>query len=261
MGWNGDWTLKYTGVDAKKFEAIAKIVIPNYLERFEFDASTGTLDCRRSLRWYSADKDIEKICSYLGEGDRIQVVIDGETKPLNEFGLSLSREELGEYYDQERYDEIEDENERQSYTKTKKGVEVQTPSVDQDRYKSDEFGMKDWFADSLNTRYQFEPFSNITDNYFGVVAPAVKGDKELTEIARQFLIETTNGVELHIDQEPENYYQIHKERIDKNREMYKQNQIAMDKFRSELADPKAFSKLVDEYVKDVTKEPVKNLDK
>ena len=78
-----------------KFETVAKMAIPNYKERFDFDKETGTIEPRRSATWYSADKDIEFVCSHLNEGDRIQVIINGESKPLNAEGQKLLKE-LGE---------------------------------------------------------------------------------------------------------------------------------------------------------------------
>ena len=57
MGWYGNWNIKYNGKDSEKFVNLAKMIIPNYVKRFE-ETEKGVLDCKRSLSWYNADVDI-----------------------------------------------------------------------------------------------------------------------------------------------------------------------------------------------------------
>ena len=82
MGWYGNWNIKYNGKDSDKFVNLAKMIIPNYVKRFE-ETEKGVLDCKRSLSWYNADVDISKMMEYLDENDTIDVEIDGETHPIS----------------------------------------------------------------------------------------------------------------------------------------------------------------------------------
>ncbi len=114
MGWYGSFELKYKGQDKDKFVKLAKLIIPNYSERFE--ESDGVLECTRSLSWYSAEIDVEEIMFHLNNGDEIEMNIDGETHPIVskkeavEKGLSYKYLE-DDYYD---YDEDEEEQEGMS---------------------------------------------------------------------------------------------------------------------------------------------------
>lgn len=112
MGWYGDWNIKYNGKDSDKFVNLAKMIIPNYVKRFE-ETEKGVLDCKRNLSWYSADVDISKIMEYLDENDTIDVEIDGETHPIRG-KRRISEEEAqydeyafeedGKYYVNDEYD-------------------------------------------------------------------------------------------------------------------------------------------------------------
>ena len=84
MGWYGTWNLEYTGKNDKKFINTAKLVIANFKKRFEISNGKNELEAVKGLSWYSADMDIEKILSYLEDGDQIHVLIDGETHPIRE---------------------------------------------------------------------------------------------------------------------------------------------------------------------------------
>ncbi len=77
MSWAGTWNLEYTGKNNEKFVNVAKLVIANFKKRFEISDDKNELDAIRVLNWYSADIDIEKILSYLEDGDQIHVLIDG----------------------------------------------------------------------------------------------------------------------------------------------------------------------------------------
>ena len=78
MGWYGTWNLEYTGKNDKKFINTAKLVIANFKKRFEISNGKNELEAVKGLSWYSADMDIEKILSYLEDGDQIHVLIDGK---------------------------------------------------------------------------------------------------------------------------------------------------------------------------------------
>ena len=72
MGWYGDFSLEYKGKDNEKFVKLAKLIIPNYVERFEEDKNV--LNCTRSLSWYTAETDVEKIMSYLNNEDEMKCI-------------------------------------------------------------------------------------------------------------------------------------------------------------------------------------------
>ena len=86
--------------------------------------------------------DIEKILSYLDDGDQIHVLIDGETHPIRE----VIRE--GGYVDidgEEEYIEPEYDYcdwEEQFYKKQDGKVTMECEYTDCERYKSDRHGMK-----------------------------------------------------------------------------------------------------------------------
>ena len=52
MGWYGSWEIKYNGNDNEKFTNLAKLIIPNYVKRFE-ETEKGRLESLRNLSWYS----------------------------------------------------------------------------------------------------------------------------------------------------------------------------------------------------------------
>ena len=60
MGWYGSWDIKYNGKNSEKFVNLAKLIIPNYVKRFE-ETEKGRLECLRNLSWYNADVDISKM--------------------------------------------------------------------------------------------------------------------------------------------------------------------------------------------------------
>ena len=94
MGWYGSWDIKYNGNDSEKFANLAKLIIPNYVKRFE-ETEKGRLECLRNLSWYSADVDISKMMEYLSEKDTIDVTIDGETHPILEKKKSQRKKPSG----------------------------------------------------------------------------------------------------------------------------------------------------------------------
>lgn len=149
MGWYGSWDIKYNGQDSQKFVNLAKLIIPNYIKRFE-ETEKGRLECLRNLSWYNADVDISKIMEYLAETDTIDVTIDGETHPISGT-RKLSEEEAewedydyeenGEYYVYEEYDD-----EKQTFRKEKGQVVIDNEHPDEDRYTSSKLGVPQMFT-------------------------------------------------------------------------------------------------------------------
>lgn len=130
MGWYGSWNLEYTGKNNGKFINTAKLVIANFKKRFEISNGKNELEAIKRLSWYSADMDIEKILSYLDDGDQIHVLIDGETHPYDDNDEELEWEE-------------------QTYKKENGQVSMECEYTDCDRYTSDRHGMKGAFIYEL----------------------------------------------------------------------------------------------------------------
>lgn len=149
MGWYGSWDIKYNGKDNQKFVNLAKLIIPNYVKRFE-ETEKGRLECLRNLNWYNADVDISKIMEYLSDTDTIDVKIDGETHPTRqkwkiseeeyEWG-EKTLEEDGEYYAFDEYD-----YEEQTFRKENGQVVIDNEHPDEDRYSSEILGIPEMFT-------------------------------------------------------------------------------------------------------------------
>ena len=75
MGWTGDFTISYQGDNPETFLKLAKMIIPNSLNRFDFENCIQEgevhLECTRPLSWYSADEDMKRLVSYLKDGDSV----------------------------------------------------------------------------------------------------------------------------------------------------------------------------------------------
>ena len=83
MSWSGEFKIKYKGWHPKEFHKLAKMIIPNSILRFDFDnciinENSVVLECTRDLYWYSADKDMKRLLSYLPDGDSISMKIDAD---------------------------------------------------------------------------------------------------------------------------------------------------------------------------------------
>lgn len=135
MSWFGNWNLEYTGENSEKFINTAKLVINNLKNRFEISDNKNELESIRELSWYSADMEIEKILSYLDDGDQINVLIDGETHPVREI-LSEGEYDFCEF-------------EEQTYKKENDKVTMECEYTDCNRCQSDRYGVKDDFIYEL----------------------------------------------------------------------------------------------------------------
>ena len=165
MGWYGSWNIRYNGKNSEKFVNLAKLIIPNYVKRFE-ETEKGVLDCKRSLSWYNADVDISKIMEYLDENDTIDVEIDGETHPIreviseggefvregtpneNDFDYSVTDRTTGftTYHFNTEYEEPEIdyyEYEEQTFRKENGSVVIDNEHPDEDRYTSSNLGVQE----------------------------------------------------------------------------------------------------------------------
>ncbi len=208
MGWYGDFSLEYKGKDNEKFVKLAKLIIPNYVERFEEDKNV--LNCTRSLSWYTAETDVEKIMSYLNNEDEIEMYIAGETSPIvskklaDEHNLSYEYLEEDDYYDEDYDDENGDEDEEEDdeevqlneeilkFKKTKNKVEMKCDFYDDQRYTSEGLGKLEelYYYDKENT-YDF-------DEYLKLVSSIVENDPEMQEIACKFLTEMNKIVNTNV---------------------------------------------------------------
>ncbi len=200
MGWYGDFSLEYKGKDNEKFVKLAKLIIPNYVERFDEDENI--LECKRGLSWYTAENDVEKILSYLNDKDEIKMVISGETGPIipksiaDKYNLSYDLLEDDYSYDEDEQDEeindeeIEVELAEEILTFKKKANEVvmECDFYDNQRYTYGGLGKEDEFNyyDSENS-YDFEEYLNL-------VGSIIENDEDMQDIACKFLTEINNSV-------------------------------------------------------------------
>ena len=132
MGWSGDFQIKYKGGHPKEFHKLAKMIIPNSIMRFDFDScimspSSVELSCTRNLSWYSADKDMQKIMSYLPESDSISMEIDGEGD----------------------YEEVE-------IGKSNGQVTIKNSNDESDRYTSSDIGIPEMLFEEMSSSYEHD---------------------------------------------------------------------------------------------------------
>lgn len=198
MGWYGSWNLEYTGKNNKKFLNTAKLVIANFKKRFEISDDNSELESLKSLSWYSADMDIEKILSYLDDGDQIHVLIDGETHPIRE----VIRE--GGYVDidgEEEYIEPEYDYcdwEEQFYKKQDGKVTMECEYTDCERYKSDRHGMKGAliyelsYPDSARKETLEGGYTDTLDTYIEWIAQEMGDSDEMMPIIQSFMNDIMN---------------------------------------------------------------------
>lgn len=182
MGWYGDWNIQYKGENKAKFEKLAKLIIPNYKERFEFDEESGMLNCTRALSWYYADEDLKEILSYLDDGDEIISYIDGETHPCVR---RKTAEENNLSYSESRFYNngiVELEQEVVSLKKSNGKVSLQNKYPDKDRYKTKMLGNVDNIEWPLKNGRAKELQEAFTD-----WANAVGDDEEICKIAQKHL--------------------------------------------------------------------------
>ncbi len=194
MGWYGNWNIKYNGKDSEKFVNLAKMIIPNYIKRFE-ETEKGVLDCKRSLSWYNADVDISKIMEYLSETDSIDVTIDGETHPISgKRRLSeeaeweeYAFEEDGEYYVYDEYD-----YEEQTFKKQNGQVVIDNEHPDGDRWKSSNLGVQEmltyYLAYPENAKEsELEGNTDTINSYINYIAQQFAGKDDFMPFVQDFV--------------------------------------------------------------------------
>lgn len=187
MSWHGIWNLEYTGKNNEKFVNTAKLVITNFKKRFEINDSKNELGAIKRLSWYSADMDIEKILSYLEDGDQIHVLIDGETHPIRE----VINEDGEPEYDYCEYEE-------QTYKKENGKVAMECELTDCARYQSDRHGMKGAFIYELAYPEQAREetleggYTDTLDAYIEWIAQEMGDNEEMLPIIKDFMNEIMN---------------------------------------------------------------------
>lgn len=187
MSWYGIWNLEYTGKNNEKFVNTAKLVITNFKKRFEINDSKNELEAIKRLSWYSADMDIEKILSYLEDGDQIHVLIDGETHPIRE----VINEDGEPEYDYCEYEE-------QTYKKENGKVAMECELTDCARYQSDRHGMKGAFIYELAYPEQAREetleggYTDTLDTYIEWIAQEMGDNEEMLPIIKDFMNEIMN---------------------------------------------------------------------
>lgn len=214
MGWYGNWNIKYNGNDSEKFVNLAKLIIPNYVKRFE-ETEKGMLDCKRSLSWYNADVDIAKIMEYLDENDTIDVEIDGETHPIREviseggefvkegkpdmynYDWASYNEDTGEtiYHFGTEYREPEIdyyEYEEQTFRKENGSVVIDNEHPDEDRYTSSNLGVQEMFTYEIaypESAHEGEKEGNsdTVSSYIKYIARQFAGNEDFMPIVQDFV--------------------------------------------------------------------------
>ncbi len=195
MGWYGSWDIKYNGQDSQKFVNLAKLIIPNYVKRFE-ETEKGKLECKRNLSWYNADVDISKIMEYLAETDTIDVTIDGETHPISGT-RKLSEEEAewedydyeenGEYYVYDEYD-----YEEQTFRKENGKVVIDNEHPDKDRWTSSNLGVQEMFTYEIaypESAHEEEKdgSADTVSSYIKYIAKQFAGNDEFMPFVQDFV--------------------------------------------------------------------------
>lgn len=213
MGWYGNWELNYNGENNEKFVNLAKLIIPNYLKRFE-ETKKGTLECKRRLSWYNADIDISTIMEYLDESDTIHVLIDGETHPIREIiseGREFVREGIPceEDYDWKRVDRttgevtygftteyIEPEidyyeYEEQTFRKENGKVIIDNEHPDEDRYIRENLGVEEILTYEVaypeNAKELGDEDVDTIDSYIKYIANEFSEKDDFIPVVQEFL--------------------------------------------------------------------------
>lgn len=217
MGWYGTWNIEYTGKNNEKFVNTAKLIIANFKKRFEISNDKSELEAVKRLSWYSADLDIEKILSYLDDGDQIHVLIDGETHPIrevireggyvdkgiaNENNYDYSQTDLttgvttyhfSKEYIEPEYDYCDWED--QTFKKENGKVTMECEYTDCDRYTSDRHGMKGAFIYELAYPQKAKQealeggYTDTLDTYIEWIAGEMGNSEEMLPIIQDFMNE------------------------------------------------------------------------
>lgn len=212
MGWYGNWDIRYNGQNSKKFVDLAKLIIPNYVKRFE-ETEEGRLECKRSLSWYSADIDIAQIMQYLDEKDSIDVLIDGESHPIRRIideGGVKGRVATAENYDwaesdrktgmliyhlNDEYREPEIEYydyEKQTFRKEDGKVIIDNEHPDDERYTVSTNGIQEMLAYTIvypeNTKgSELEGNTDTLDSYIKYIAQQLSENDEIMPAVQDFV--------------------------------------------------------------------------
>lgn len=195
MGWYGNWDIKYNGKNSEKFVNLAKLIIPNYVKRFQ-ETEKGRLECKRSLSWYNADVDISRIMGYLDESDNIDVIIDGETHPIRgkrrlseeEFWKEeYAFEEDGEYYVYDEYD-----YEKQTFRKENGQVVIDNEHLDEDRWKRSNLGVQEmltyYIAYPQNAKEsELDGNTDTINSYINYIAQEFAGNDDIMPAVQDFV--------------------------------------------------------------------------
>ncbi len=204
MGWYGSWNIRYNGKNSERFVNLAKLIIPNYVKRFE-ETEKGVLDCKRKLSWYNSDVDISKIMEYLDEKDAIDVEIDGETHPIRgkrEISEEEAKwdeyafEEDGQYYVYDEYD-----YEKQTFKKENGQVVIDNEHPDKNRWTSSNLGIQEmltyYLAYPENAREsELEGNTDTVNSYIDYIAQQFAGNDDIMPAVQDFIYNTLDPQKL-----------------------------------------------------------------
>lgn len=219
MSWGGDFKIIYNGKQQDRFHKLAKMIIPNSIERFDFDnieiASDyqTVLSATRNLSWYTADYDMSKLLSYM---------------PDNNDGIVMEIEGEGEY------EEVVIVQEKKGIFQEKWKIVVYDDNKTE-RWRSNELGIVEMLSQELENEYTKESENvDITslDGYIQFIANTFADDKELIPIVQDFMYEVLDK-DLILKQ---NF----------KKEINYENQIKLDKLREQFSTTESTAKFLSE---------------
>ena len=167
MGWDGRFTIKYSGSNADSFLKLAKMIIPNSIMRFNFNKynnGSAELTCTRCLSWYSANEDMKRLVSYLPDGDIVTMTIQDH-----------------------------DEKEEIRIRKDNGDVIFHNSNPETDRYTGDDIGIPEMLFEEHSPMYYHSAPQSVDvcsiDGYTKLIANTFAADDELLTVVQEFLYE------------------------------------------------------------------------
>ena len=226
MSWSGDFKIIFNGKNQERFHKLAKMIIPNSIERFDFDnievayEHQTILSSTRNLSWYTADYDMAKLLSYMPDENR---GLFGYYVPfLEQHGIVMEIEGEGQW------EEVGIDRE--------KGKIKIIDDNKTDRYRINELGIVEMLREEFDSRYQPKSDENsITslDGYIQFIANTFADDKELIPIVQDFMYEVLDK-DLILEQNDEKIVNY-------------ENHIKLDKLREKFSTVESTNKFLSEH--------------
>ena len=225
MSWSGDFKIIFNGKNQERFHKLAKMIIPNSIERFDFDnievasERQTILSSTRNLSWYTADYDMVKLLSYMPD-----------EKKRGLFG-----ENIEEKHDIVMWIDGEGEYEELGIYRENGKIKIAN-SYRTDRYRINKLGIVEMLQQEFDDRYQPKSDKNsITslDGYIQFIANTFADDKELIPIVQDFMYEVLDK-DLILEQNDEKIVNY-------------ENHIKLDKLREKFSTVESTNKFLSEH--------------